>query len=282
VLPGASLYLIDRRLPVSVNLRWLMQCVVLAKDKSEGGALGSFFELLNSGRLSARYDTVECANYGHDATDAAPLPLRNWLRRAKFLFTQQAQDALHPLQITQDVFASISRAVAQLPVFAMPDLVCVTAKDGWEQAGVGVRRDALLNLHRFRNPALDFEVGAAETSIGSTQRIFADAGNSSVYEQVLQFLVKGTSKEGSAWSAESALSLQELETAQVLRNMHIFQRDVLPKDMYRRFEYVNLDKLPELYQRTAAATPTLDSYTEQDAQQFCACSQTQSDKLKTY
>jgi hypothetical protein len=130
VLPGVLLYLIDRRLPVSVNLRWLLQCVVLAKDKSEGVAMGSFFTELNSGRLSARYDTVECANYGHDATDATRLPLSNWLHRAKFLFTQQAQDELHPLQITQDVFTSISCAVAQLPVYAMPDLVCVTAKDG--------------------------------------------------------------------------------------------------------------------------------------------------------
>jgi hypothetical protein len=136
------------------------------------------------------------------------------------------------------------------------------------------------------------DVGGVPVDAGPTvfthrpvfERIFADAGNSSVYEQVLQFLVKGTSKEGSAWSAESALSLQELETAQVLRNMHIFQRDVQPKDMYQRLEYVHLDQLPELYLRTAAATPTLDSYTEQDAQgapQFCACSQAQRDKLKS-
>jgi hypothetical protein len=284
-LPGASLYLIDRRLPVSINLRWMLQCVVLAKDAGDGGAMASFLADLNSGRLSASRDVVDCANYRHDDKDTAPLALSAWLRRAKFLFTQTPSAELHPLQITTDVYASISRAVAQLPVLAMPDLTCVTAKEGWVEAQgaegktVFERADALLHLHRFRNPALGFEVGAANTGIGSTQRIFEDAGSSSVYEQVLQFLVKGTAKEGTAWSAQFAVTLGELEAAKVLENMHIFANVVAPKDMYPRFEYTNLANLPQFYEKISAASPTLETYTASDAQQLCACTEAQRNKL---
>jgi hypothetical protein len=248
--------------------------------------MASFLADLNSGRLSASRDVVDCANYRHDDKDTAPLALSAWLRRAKFLFTQTPSAELHPLQITTDVYASISRAVAQLPVLAMPDLTCVTAKEGWVEAQgaegktVFERADALLHLHRFRNPALGFEVGAANTGIGSTQRIFEDAGSSSVYEQVLQFLVKGTAKEGTAWSAQFAVTLGELEAAKVLENMHIFANVVAPKDMYPRFEYTNLANLPQFYAKFSAASPTLETYTASDAQQLCACTEAQLNKLK--
>ena len=283
IYPGASLYLFDRRLPVAVNLRWALQCVVLAKNAGEGGAPGSFLVDLNSGRLAARDDTVECANYAHDPTDAAALPLSSWLRRARFLFTQQARQELHPLQITQDVFASIGRAIAQLPVFAMPDYVCVTAKDGWEQPGaqtsIFALDEPLERLDRFRNPALDFDVGAAETGIGTTQRIFADAGNTSVYEQVLKFLVEGTRKAGAEWSAQTSVMLEDLKDAGVLRDMHTLDKgdNVPPKDMYPLYEYVNLQKLPELYLATLKQF-TYDTYTR-DAGGFCDCSAKQREKL---
>ncbi len=283
VYPVASLYLFDRRLPVAVNLRWAMQCVVLAKNAGEGGAPGSFLVDLNSGRLAARDDTVECANYAHDPTDAAALPLSSWLRNARFLFTQQARQDLHPLQITQDVFASISRAIPQLPVFAMPDYVCVTAKDGWEQPGAQTsifeRSEPLLHLNRFRNPALDFDVGAAETGIGTTHRIFADVGSTSVYEQVLKFLVEGTRKAGAEWSAQTSVMLKELEDVQVLRDMHTLDKgdNVPPKDMYPLYEYVNLQKLPELYEATLKQF-TYDTYTR-DVGGFCDCSAKQREQL---
>ena len=87
---------------------------------------------------------------------------------------QSAVGELHQLQITTDVFASISRAVTQLPVLAVPDLTCVTAQDGWTQAAevcagktVFKRANALLHLHSIRNMRLEFEVGAQETGISS-------------------------------------------------------------------------------------------------------------------
>jgi len=281
VLPGASLYLVDRRLPVSVNLRWMLQCVVLAKDTADGGASASFLADLNSGRLSATRDVVDCANYGHDDRDTEPVKLHAWLRRAKFLFTQVPSPNLHPLQVSADVYASIARAIAQLPVLGIPDLTCVSAPEGWQQ-NTFTRQNALANLHRFRNTALKFDVQAQATSIDTTQRIFADAGDSSVYEQVLQFLVKDTTRAGQPWTAEYPVTLQELETAGVLENMHIYEKLVAPGDMYPRFRYANLAKLGDLYKQTQiAAAHTLATYTLEDTEQRCKCTKEQQDKLKS-
>lgn len=282
VLPGASLYLIDRRLPVSVNLRWMLQCVVFAKGAADGGASASFLADLNSGRLSATRDVVDCANYIHDSRDTQAVKLHVWLRRAKFLFTQVPSRNLHPLQVSADVYASIARAIAQLPVLGIPDLTCVSAPEGWQQ-NTFARQNALANLNRFRNTALNFDVQAQTTSIDTTQRIFADAGNSSVYEQVLQFLVKGTTRAGKPWTAEYPVTLQELETAGVLENMHIYEKLVAPGDMYPRFRYANLAKLDILYRQTQQTQieHTLATYTLDDTQQRCKCTKEQQDKLKT-
>ena len=279
VLPGASLYLFDRRLPVSVNLRWMLQCVVFAKGAADGGASASFPADLNSGRLSATRDVVDCANYIDDNRDTQPVKLHVWLRRAKFLFTQVPSRNLHPQQVSADVYASIARAIAQLPVLGIPDLTCVSAPEGWQQ-NTFARQNALANLNRFRNTALNFDVQAQTTSIDSTQRIFADAGESSVYEQVLEFLVKGTTRAGQPWTAEYPVTLQELETAGVLENMHIYEKLVAPGDMYPRFRYANLAKLDELYKQTQIAH-TLATYTLEDAQQRCKCTKEQQEKLKT-
>ena len=276
VLPGASLYLFDRRLPLSVNLRWLLQCVVLAKDSEEGGALGGFLSMLNRGTLSDREDDVQCMNYDHDEKDPKQLKLSSWLRKAKFLFTQVPSQQLHALQISTDLFASIAKAVAQLPVLAMPDLTCVQARPDEDIADAFTKTtNPLSRLRRFRNPALNFDVGDQETDISSTQRIFEEAG-SSVYTQVLQFLVKDTAFEGQDWTANRALSLQELENAMILKNMHIFDRDVEPTDMYPRYRYANLDKtkLQELYDKTQKVQPDLDSYTyPKDEAGFCTCTE---------
>jgi hypothetical protein len=70
-------------------------------------------------------------------------------------------------------------------------------------------------------------------------------------------LVKGTAKQGSAWSAQLSVTLDELEAVQVLENMHIFGNVVAPKDMYPRFEYANLANLLQFYEGFSKASQTL-------------------------
>lgn len=277
VLPGASLYLIDRRLPISINLRWLMQCVVLSKDTVEGGVAQSFLAELNSGALAARTDTVDCGNYRHDTRATDSMPLASWLRKARYLFTQLDSAELNPVQISQDIDSSIRQSLAQLPVFDMPDLLCVASEKGWLQAtgqSVFGMQNALEHLERFRNPALAFGVNAQETTLASTQQLFTDAGSTSIYTQVLQYLVKDTKRSAAAWESQSAVTLEQLVEDGVLENMHILEKLVLPKDMYPRFEYVNLKKLPLLYDSTLQAV-SLETYTSDDAGQLCRCSDAQ-------
>jgi hypothetical protein len=282
VLPGSSLYLIDRRLPISINLRWLFQCVVLAKDSKEGGVVPGFLKQLNTGTLSRQHESVDCENYRHSAADTSTLQLGSWLRKAKFLFTQQEAAELHPLQITTDVFGSIRRAVAQLPVLDMPDLVCVTSEKGWtqqskenkESKSVFENNNALLHLHRFRNPALSFGVGQKQTSVDITKRIFADADGISIDKQVLQFLVRNTKRSADSWNAQTSLTLQQLESDGVLINEHIFKNDVMPRDMYPRYTYTNLRKLSTFYtEMTVLPPPSLKTYTAEDTPpSLCSCS----------
>ena len=90
-------------------------------DKTEDDVIASFLIDLNIGILSTRYNSVDCENY--DEQDTVSLQLSNWLCKAKFLFTQLESTKLSALQISIDVFGSISRALSQLPVLNMPDLV---------------------------------------------------------------------------------------------------------------------------------------------------------------
>jgi len=90
-------------------------------DKTEDDVIASFLVDLNIGILSTRYNSVDCENY--DEQDTVSLQLSNWLCKAKFLFTQLESTKLSALQISIDVFGSISRALSQLPVLNMPDLV---------------------------------------------------------------------------------------------------------------------------------------------------------------
>lgn len=278
VLPGASLYLFDRRLPVSINLRWLLQCFVLAKDNSEGGVAANFLVELNSGVLAARTDTVDCVNYRHDSQTTASMPLANWLRKAKYLFTQMDSAELNQLQISTDILSSVKQALSQLPVLDIPDLHCVASDKGWKQTtgqSVFGMRNALEHLERFRNPGLAFDIADQTTTVDKTESIFADAGNTSIYSKVFAFLVEGTRRNG--LQADSTVTLAQLVSDGVLENMHILEKTVVPKDMYPRFEYVKLKELPQLYKRArdAEASATFDSYTIDDAKQLCACSSEQ-------
>jgi hypothetical protein len=274
VLPGASLYLIERRLPVSISLRWLLQCVVLAKDASEGGVMPSFLVELNRGTLAARQDTVDCANYRHDAQELS-MPLSSWLRKAKFLFTQLESPDLNPLQVSRDVFASIGRAVAQLPVLSMPDLLCVASDEAWAtRTGQTVFAipNALTRLERFRNPALSFDVGAAQTVVQNTNSMFTDAGSTSIHARVLRFLVQGTKLSASQWTENTLMTLKQLAEEGVLTDMHVFNEKVKPTHMYPRYVYSNLKKLlPQLYDNITNFKPTLDSYTLADETKSCEC-----------
>lgn len=163
-LPGSSLYLFERRAPISINLRLAMQCVMLAQDAAEGGVHASFLRDLNAGALGL---TVPCANY-RTPDPSSTMALRRWLRRETFLQLESVQ--LCSLQISRDVFASVRLALSQLPVFDMPDLVCVAMVDGWTVGEQSVLASSQgresATLHFYRNPALAFAIGVEGTSVG--------------------------------------------------------------------------------------------------------------------
>jgi hypothetical protein len=94
VMPGSSLYIFLKSVPIIINIRWFMQCVVLSANAAQGGVQSRFLAQLNSD--SVDYDAVECLNYVEGIenyavngakNDNVPLPLDTWLRTAPFLFT---------------------------------------------------------------------------------------------------------------------------------------------------------------------------------------------------
>jgi hypothetical protein len=145
-MPGSSLYLIDRRLPVRVNLHWLMQCVVLVADRDQGGAVPSFCaaQLRESARRQRPLRQLRLPT-----KETQTLTLPHWLRKDQFLFTQLDGLQLNPMQFSTDVFSSIKQALAQLPVFDIPDLQCVAPDQTWELNGMSIfsKTNPLMSLH---------------------------------------------------------------------------------------------------------------------------------------
>ena len=94
----------------------------------------------------------------------------------------------------------------------------------------------------------------------SMKSIFADTGNTSIYEHVLAFLLHETKAEWQ-WTAETTLSLELLEQAQVIQNVLEFNnQEVQLREMYPMYEYINLqgDKLEKFYD-SIKDPPDLDS-----------------------
>ena len=79
------------------------------------------------------------------------------------------------------------------------------------------------------------------------------------------------------WTAETTLSLELLEQAQVIQNVLEFNnQEVQLREMYPMYEYINLqgDKLEKFYD-SIKDPPDLDSYTTDTAtdQTFCKCTE---------
>ena len=282
VLPGASLYLIDRRFPVNINLRWLMQCVVLAPNAAGGGVTADFFETVKRGLLSSA-STVPCDNY-HFAPPpqaTATLPLRSWLSKAPFLFTQTgAADPLSPLQIKEDVYASVRKALSHLGVFDVPDLVCVSAEEGWDTAFTDGELSlpggvASAKLHRFRLPGLDFAMDQESTSVAVTEQIFEDSGNTSIYEHVFAFLLQDTGSASWDFGADATVTPDELLRTGVLKDvLEDVEAPVPLADRYAKYKYVNLEtKLPGLSEKLQSVRQAAtEDYLDDALRSTCQCS----------
>jgi hypothetical protein len=244
VMPGSSLYIFLKSVPVSINMRWFMQCVVLSSNAAQGGVQSRFLAQLNSD--SADYDTVECLNYVEGTenyvvngakNDNVPLPLDTWLRTAPFLFTlldstDDADIGLHALQINRDVMDTISFAIDQLQVMEIPDLVCADSKD-WS---VLTTPDNILHDDIQRYPSHDVEEQRSRPG-GFLQQM--ETTGISVQKLVLDFLTAGKYN----WEIDNAqVTVQDLLLAGVISNVHEnMQAHVLPKDIYPAYEYVNLN-----------------------------------------
>jgi hypothetical protein len=290
VLPGSSLYLLDRRFPVSINLMWLMQCVILAKDSSqaEGGVSADFETRLRKG-LSTDRTTEHCQNYNdtwkpQGWQDSQTLALKEWLRRAPFLFTQtESAKLIHPQQFRNDIVASVSKAVSILQTIDMPDLTCVSAEYDWEvtltEDGFEIPNGRISNkLHRFRLSGL--EVGAQIISTDATQQIFAAADSSSIYKQVVDFLVSDTQvqaiKSTWNWDDDNSFSFhfQELLAENILEDVLTdLAKQVRLTDRYAKYSYVKLhsSNMDLLQEKILKRQETASTYLESTAPGICAC-----------
>jgi hypothetical protein len=245
VMPGSSLYIFLKSVPVAINIRWFMQCVVLSANAAQGGVQSRFLAQLNSD--STDYDAVECLNYVEGIenyavngakNDNVPLPLDTWLRTAPFLFTlldstDDADTGLHALQINRDVMDTISFAIDQLQVMEIPDLVCADSKD-WSVLNTP---DNIWNDDIQRYQAHDVEEQRSKPG-GFLQQM--ESTGISVQKLVLDFLTQGTKYN---WEIDNAqVTVQDLLLAGVISNVHDdIQAHVLPKDIYPAYEYVNLN-----------------------------------------
>jgi hypothetical protein len=241
LVPGSSLYIFERRVPVPISFRWFAQCVVLATGDGDGGVPTRFLAQLLEG---IHTDRVQCENY-KASLPAEELPLKKWLQTAKFLFQRlESRDSdsptkaseFHTIQIGEDVIQTITWAVSQLPVMDIPDLVCIGAEHGFTDL-IHINSDYV----RYRNPRVVL------SKPGGFLTMFADSGNSSIYNRVLEYLTS----EMFYWDPTSpSITMKTLIEENVVENLHTdLNKNVFPSDVYPMYDYVKLRPAPmqELY-----------------------------------
>ncbi len=294
VLPGSSLYLLDRRFPVSINLMWLMQCVILAKEAKEGGVSADFETRLRKG-LSTDRTTENCQNYNDtwktkNWQDSQTLPLNSWLRRAPFLFTQtESEKLIHPQQFRNDIVASVSKAVSILQTLDMPDLTCVSVDKefdkAWTEANF-INGRTSTKLHRFRRSGLE-EVGEQSIGTDATQLIFAAADNSSIYKQVVDFLVNDTTAASWDWDDSDSFSIhfKQLLDMNIMEEVlqSVLTKHVRLTDRYAKYSYVKLnsseiDRLQKKIEEEDTSKIAGTYLDEESTEEICKC--TTKEKLK--
>jgi len=139
--PGSSLYLFSRRVPVLVPLRWLLQCVVWARDASqgvagaswEGGVRDGWVAMVLAGRIDV--EVARCANWEWNTAGrgATRMSLKRRLLTARQLFTvvEQDDDDIWTVNtITSDVDTAVGYALEQLGARGRPELWCAGVKAG--------------------------------------------------------------------------------------------------------------------------------------------------------
>ena len=89
IAPGASLYLFVQRQAVFVPLRWLTQCVILARSPEEGGVYDNWVRSLLFGTLTQDQHTM-CDNYKYLGF-SNQIPLKKRLIDCNFSFSRSYQ-----------------------------------------------------------------------------------------------------------------------------------------------------------------------------------------------
>jgi len=243
VMPGSSLYIFVQSVPVSISMRWFVQCVVLAANVQEGGASSRFLAELNMNSFDN--NQIDCENYlvgkdnyqnnGAKNSDVL-LTFKKWLQTAPFLFTILDSDSagLHALQINRDVMDTISYAINELRVTEIPDLECVDTTD-W--AVLTKTTHSYENEDIWRYIPQDIE-SLRKKSGNFLQQI--DGQNAlSIHQHVLNFLTAGKYD----WNVDNAeVTVEDLLLTGVIKKMHEnLEAFVLPKEVYPSYEYVHLN-----------------------------------------
>jgi hypothetical protein len=284
VVPGASLYIFLKRVPVIITLRWFAQCVVFS-TADEGGVSARFLALINEVEGVGNIET-HCRNYekGSEFMDLAnnpavqdesePMVLKTWLQTAPFLFQEwdanegdsvEDRTQMHATQISRDVINTISWSIGQLPVLDIPDIVCISdSQNDLEGRLSGTRNIRDRELLRHQNPGVD------HTSPGGYLTMLTESRNISIYTKVLDFL---TNKK-IVWNLDTpTISVLELLTSGVLENLHDNILDpVVPSEVIPRYDYTQLNAKPmlELYRSFHNVMFSAERYLR-PASETCSC-----------
>ena len=91
ITPGSSLYLFSKRVSVFVPIRWLMQCVIWAKDsEDEGGVHAGWVTQVIGGRIAEAKEREQCQNWidGHGDIHQTSITLKKRLLTVNTIFVE--------------------------------------------------------------------------------------------------------------------------------------------------------------------------------------------------
>jgi hypothetical protein len=133
VTPGSSLYLFSQRVSVFVPIRWLMQCVVWAKNSldGEGGVHDRWVKEVIAGNVAQVKDGESCDNWirGHSDVPAIRITLKQRLLTAQTIFVESGttdNQVWSQNEIASDVTDAVIMVLDQLGARSLPDLWCWT------------------------------------------------------------------------------------------------------------------------------------------------------------
>ena len=253
--PALSMYIVQEHALLSVNMRMLWQCAILADRDSKGFDANWFAYATTYSQQDAVMDAFECPDY--EAQPVNRMPIRRFLQTSDDVFTvleDSSTETRMASEIMHDIDKVVIAAFDRLGISGSADFFCVWHKNAPNDASVdtNINLTAYLELNGPQDPNLARGArapGYSASGLGSYAALLAD---------VRDYLLR----ENDASEAFNELdwyewTLQTMLTRGIIveRSAHAFDNVMVTPDIdfLPLYSFANLEDLSTPLQTAQAA-----------------------------